>query len=442
MFLNIGLDDIDSLEGGCTTYVASRIVKELVNLDLTFSDYPNLIRLNPNIPWKTRGNGAVALRILFNGKNPNKIFAKVTSIIKKHASSDSNPGLVMLRGDVPNEIINFSRLAMHTLVTKREALRLVRKYSLDSFELGSGLGIIGALSSIGCPLEDDHTFEVISYRKRRMWGKRREIKRTSILAMNEKMGHLTFNNIDPETERILITPRGPDPVLFGIRGEGAASVLKSKDMVSTGEPFEYMLYRTNQGTGAHLENLLKIDELRPYSSGRIDGSVSTKIVTTEGGHVMFKIKNEEGEINCAAYQPTGSLKMNCRALEIGDYVEIGGGIRKATARFPRVLNLEFLRVFYLKPQYQWSNPKCNCGRIMESAGRAKGYRCRVCGTKNRTGKKVPKEMQRTISIGLYQPPPRSQRHLTKPLARLGKEKVWNKQNLKPGWYSFKSAAIF
>jgi len=28
-----------------------------------FLDYPNLIRLNPNIPFKTRGNGSVAIRI-------------------------------------------------------------------------------------------------------------------------------------------------------------------------------------------------------------------------------------------------------------------------------------------------------------------------------------------------------------------------------------------
>jgi len=442
LLLNIGLDDIDSVEGGCTTYVASRIVKALVNLGISFSDYPNLIRLNPNIPWKTRGNGAVALRIQFNGKNSHNIFSVVCSIIEKHALSDSNPGIVMLTGDVPDDIVNFSKSAMHTLVTKKKALTLVRKHDLDSFELGNGLGIIGALSSIGCTLEDDHTFEVISYRKRGMCGKRREVNRASILAMNEKMGHLTFNNIDPETERILITPRGPDPVLFGIRGAGAASVLRSKDMVSTREPFEYMLYRTNQGTGAHLEHLLNVGDLKPYSSGRIAGSISTKTVTMEGGHVMFKLKNQEGEVNCAAYQQTGSLKESCTALEIGDFVEIGGGIRRASSRFPRVLNLEFLRILYLKPQYRWINPKCNCGRIMESAGYEKGYRCRECGAKNRTGRKIPREMQRTISTGLYQPPPRAQRHLTKPVARIGKEKVWTKQKLKPGWYSFKNSELF
>jgi tRNA(Ile2)-agmatinylcytidine synthase len=127
---------------------------------------------------------------------------------------------------------------------------------------------------------------------------------------------------------------------------------------------------------------------------------------------------------------------------MGDLVEIGGGVRKASSRFPRVLNLEFLRVISLKPQYQWINPNCNCGRIMESAGHEKGYRCRECGAKNRTGRKIPREMQRTISIGLYQPPPRAQRHLTKPVARIGKEKVWTKQKLKPEWYSFKNSEFF
>ncbi|MFQ6010575.1 MAG: DUF1743 domain-containing protein [Nitrososphaerales archaeon] len=288
MLLNIGLDDIDSIKGGCTTYVASRIVKDLVSLDVAFSDYPNLIRLNPNIPWKTRGNGAVALRLLSNDRDPDNIFSKVSSIVREHASPDSNPGLAMLRGKVPDGITFFSKLAMHTLVTKKEALKLIRKYKMDSLEIGNGLGIIGALSSIGCTLEEDHTFEVISYRTRRMWGRRGTLNRSSILTMNEKMAPHTFNNIDPETGRILITPRGPDPVLFGIRGEDPTNVMKSREMVYTDEPFEYLLYRTNQGTGAHLANLLQVRRLRPYSSGRINGSVSTKPTITEGGYVRGK----------------------------------------------------------------------------------------------------------------------------------------------------------
>ena len=35
-----------------------RIIRELSDFDLVSS--PRLVRLNPNVPWKTRGNGAVA----------------------------------------------------------------------------------------------------------------------------------------------------------------------------------------------------------------------------------------------------------------------------------------------------------------------------------------------------------------------------------------------
>ena len=56
--LHIGIDDTDSVDGGCTTWVATEIIKELSEFDLIGS--PRLVRLNPNVPWKTRGNGAVS----------------------------------------------------------------------------------------------------------------------------------------------------------------------------------------------------------------------------------------------------------------------------------------------------------------------------------------------------------------------------------------------
>ncbi|RLI34099.1 DNA-binding protein, partial [Candidatus Bathyarchaeota archaeon] len=64
MQVHLGLDDTDSLKGGCTTYLAALLVERLSKIEgLTFTDFPGLIRLNPNIPWKTRGNGAVCLRL-------------------------------------------------------------------------------------------------------------------------------------------------------------------------------------------------------------------------------------------------------------------------------------------------------------------------------------------------------------------------------------------
>ncbi|MHA1463914.1 MAG: DNA-binding protein, partial [Candidatus Heimdallarchaeaceae archaeon] len=60
--LHIGFDDTDSLRGSCTTFLALRLVERISN-DVDFLDYPRLIRNNPNIPWKTRGNGAIGLSL-------------------------------------------------------------------------------------------------------------------------------------------------------------------------------------------------------------------------------------------------------------------------------------------------------------------------------------------------------------------------------------------
>ena len=54
--LHIGFDDTDSLRGSCTTHLATLIIHEIFD-QVSFLDFPNLIRLNPNIPYKTRGNG-------------------------------------------------------------------------------------------------------------------------------------------------------------------------------------------------------------------------------------------------------------------------------------------------------------------------------------------------------------------------------------------------
>src|SRR2546428_5831555 len=61
MPLHLGVDDTDSVRGMCTTYLATELVRALPGLDLI--GFPRLVRLNPNIPWKTRGNGAVCLRL-------------------------------------------------------------------------------------------------------------------------------------------------------------------------------------------------------------------------------------------------------------------------------------------------------------------------------------------------------------------------------------------
>ena len=68
--LNVGFDDTDSPKGMCTTFLAYKIVNLLQKQKTEFLDFPRLIRFNPNIPWKTRGNGAVSFKI--KTKDPSK----------------------------------------------------------------------------------------------------------------------------------------------------------------------------------------------------------------------------------------------------------------------------------------------------------------------------------------------------------------------------------
>ena len=57
----LGIDDTDSRFGHCTTHLGYLIVCELARIGCTFSTYPRLVRLNPNISFKTRGNAAVCI---------------------------------------------------------------------------------------------------------------------------------------------------------------------------------------------------------------------------------------------------------------------------------------------------------------------------------------------------------------------------------------------
>ncbi|KUO84309.1 MAG: hypothetical protein AT709_05015 [Caldivirga sp. MG_3] len=53
----VGIDDTDTYDKGCTTYVMYNMLKEFIKTrsEERVVGYPRLIRLNPNIPFKTRG---------------------------------------------------------------------------------------------------------------------------------------------------------------------------------------------------------------------------------------------------------------------------------------------------------------------------------------------------------------------------------------------------
>ncbi|MCS7138353.1 MAG: tRNA(Ile2) 2-agmatinylcytidine synthetase, partial [Candidatus Caldarchaeum sp.] len=61
--LRVGVDDTDSVKGMCTTYVGAVLEQKLLSMGCRKLEPSRLIRLNPNCPFKTRGNAAVSLHL-------------------------------------------------------------------------------------------------------------------------------------------------------------------------------------------------------------------------------------------------------------------------------------------------------------------------------------------------------------------------------------------
>jgi tRNA(Ile2)-agmatinylcytidine synthase len=437
--MHIGFDDTDSPKGGCTTYIAALLVEELSSMGVSFTDYPNLVRLNPNVPWKTRGNGALCLRITCRDNLLDRIIETVVDAIEENAElgyEATDPGVVFLFNKVPEEVKDFAKRTVQGVVEMKEVLKIIKRFRVEAVGFKKGRGIIGGLAAIGETLNGDHTYEIISYRTPENRGTPRKIQASSVTEMNEKTFPRAFNNIDHETGRILITPRGPDPILYGIRGENPEVVKMAHEMIRREETVErWVIFRTNHGTDGHLREVEAVGEIQPHNPVVVQGAVSKEPKVIQGGHVIFSIRDRTGEIDCAAYEPTVTLCETSKNLILGDLIEASGGVRPASSKHSVTINLEKIRILKLAPKATFSNPTCiECGKRMESMGTGKGFRCKKCGFRSSQIGKVTVKRKRILKRGLYITSPRSQRHLTKPLCRYGREKSCAPKKMIRDWH--------
>lgn len=435
MIVHIGLDDTDSKIGGCTTYTAAEAVKQILKDNLAkFLDYPKIIRLNPNIPWKTRGNAAVALTL--EAEKPEAVFQAVCRAVDATLSTHIDAAVILISEQEVDRLKQFAEKALHTVLTLREARVLLRRLCAYVKLWGRGSGIKGALAAVGNRLIGDHTYELLAYRRPEYWGKPRGVDPISVYTLDKRLGKAVFNNYDPETGRILITPRGPDPVYFGIRGEAPEVIIDALSFLKLQEPIDrWVIFRTNQATAQHLQNELNPKYLKAYDSGYIRGTVASRAVIERGGHLYLTIEAQSTQIKCAVYEPTGSFRKIFQQLVEGDLIEVGGGVRRATAKHPKVLNVEYLKVIQLKKVLLPKKPLCDdCKKPMKSKGSEGYYKCRRCGLKKRATEFS--EEPRSLKEGVYLPPPRAHRHLTKPLQRWGLEKKSWGGKMVTRWYWF------
>lgn len=400
--------------------------------------YPRLVRLNPNVPWKTRGNGALCFCVGNKGggikhqigiidgehlfcfskllkdldenqqKNLAEIVKETVEGLARVDDENTNPGYVLL-SERPTD--DFYQKTVKNVVSLDDVTKILRQHHAIFEGYKNSRGLIGATAAI-CWQPGDRTFELISYRPRQHWGSKRFVDALSVQQMDEQCSN-TFDNYDVRNHHNRIAPNSPCPILYGIRGEDPDSLMVASTLIQS-EPVEsWMLFETNQGTDDHLQRK-SVEQIKPFESVIVQGTVAEKPVTIQGGHVLFKLQDTTRTIDCAAYEPTKEFRQIIRGLFAGDLVEVFGGVRE----HPLTINLEKIHIIKLASVTEKTeNPVClTCGKHMKSKGTLQGYKCIKCGT---TSTKVNiRQKPRLTQTGFYEVPICARRHLSKPLKRM------------------------
>lgn len=426
MYLSV--DDTDSTEGLCTTFLATEIIK---SVDLDLIGHPRLVRLNPAVPWKTRGNGSLSLKfgygtgkktkigkignwdIFFHEKqkteepDPEELLDSVIPIVNEFRRKDSDTGVVV---SSVKPLRKFYRKGVSTIVERKEVDDEIERIGALTYALGNGRGLIGSVCGMAWR-PGDRTYELIAYRPENRWGTERIFDPESIGAMDSSFPS-TFNSWEPRFRKVAMVPATPCPVMYGLRSDDPSVLFSASESIISEEIERKMIFLTNQGTDDHI--IRKPEILSPMSSYYVEGTVES-VKRIIGGHVFLSIGTKYGRLECAAYEPSKEFRYLLEWLYPGDRVGVMGELRDE----PRTLNIEKLKVVSTATEIsKISNPVCpGCGRTMESVGKNKGYRCRKCRTFSE--KPITEEKTRQAVPGWYEPPVSARRHLSKPLKRSG-----------------------
>ena len=414
-FLHIGIDDTDSPDGMCTTYLASQIINKLEDNGIKLQDYPRLIRLNPFARFKTRGNGGVSLKILNddNAGLAKKIVLDEVERLSMFDCDNTNPGVVFYEGEITKSMEEYAFRAIYEFITIEEAEEFGKSVGCEIHKFKKGRGIIGSIAAISLPLSDC-TYELLAYRSSENYGSKRQINYESVYRMDKETFPDTFENIDYSEDYIAIEPKTPCPVLYGIRSNEPDALKKAKSIVEVSEPIvDWCIFKTNQHTDMHIQKASDIASMKQYGCYEVVGEVKNKPIIIDGGHMFFYIFDESGEIECGAYEPTKDFRKIVSHLRPGDIIKVFGGIGEQ-----ETFNIEKFQVIKLN-DVEYQNPICECGKRMTSAGKGKGFKCKKCGNKISSSEKVPVKVPRNLKNSeFYETPVSARRHLSKPLCRM------------------------
>jgi tRNA(Ile2)-agmatinylcytidine synthase len=404
----IGLDDTDTVEGGCTTWDFHQLLSHIENAGYQIQKAPRLVRLWPFAPDRTRGNAALSAEIVVNQENENDFIALLenwfeekfrSTIHQNQTEKSAHPSLVWSPVQFPED---WYWDGVRKYVNPEE-----RHKQLNAIEgvhywfSGSHRGIVGATSSIAWRGEEDWTWEATAWREKSAIGQSRIVSTSCVFEMSEKFP-ATILNRDPNAGKSLISPRTPCPVLYGIRAEDEIVAKEAHDWLQSNEGIEravaMRVHRSNQATGDH------INEVK-------HGVVISRLEEVKGGHASISVFSEGKRYSLVAFKQGGEVNSLLRSTEVGDIVEWRG-----LQSIEGEVHLESLVVIDAVPRYL-ERPHCHCGQRFQRQGIEQPLRCSSCGG-----------LTDSIWHGIHfdnenvwrEPHPAHRRHLAKPLSREAK----------------------
>lgn len=145
----IGIDDTDNATSKGTGHLARMLARECRDRGLrptgvTRHQFP----LDPRIPYTSHNSGA-CVAVEAAGGPAEAAFA--FAFVAERSAPGSDPGVCVAAAEaVPAAIIEFGERATREVVDMSEALRLAEDFGIGLQALGgTGLGVIGALASVG-----------------------------------------------------------------------------------------------------------------------------------------------------------------------------------------------------------------------------------------------------------------------------------------------------
>ena len=389
----LGLDDTDSLKEGCTTYSFHLLLESLP--DSVTIKTPRLVRLWPFAQHRTRGNAAVAVELETEDE----------SLLLEHLDNYWHKHLMPLKGNVSSSehddrkqypadpgMVWFSDSQVDdSFYTKAVQAEVQLEEVPQADRCWGGQGRIGATAAVAWH-GLKQTWEAIAWRAVIRHGKTERSVCEKTLRLVDALPS-TFLSRDPRKGTGMVAPRGPCPVLFGLRARDEKSARDAAQTLLSAELTEPSIglrtFATNQASDDHLGEPLQgtIADVEILNRGHC-------VLTTEHGKWF-------------AFSESGSVKKLAQWLQPGDVV-LGLGLSPEFG----VMHLEKLCVVSAVPDQQ--RPLCEeCGVRMKSMGRGQGCRCPKCK------RRIEDMWSTTPRIPPYdswvQPPADSRRHLARPL---------------------------